>query len=288
MVGDLGARQGAIDLAIEHIDHIVRRTRAHHDPEEPYPFVFRHAHLGDGRNLGQHRHARASGHRQRAQLAGAHMLQRARDVGGQHVDVVAQQPDQRGPEAAERDVRHLDAGLLGELLDGEMGKRAVSGGAVVHFAGPRLGVHDKLRQRVHRQRRMHHNHRRNRHQQRDRLEVALGVVRRLVAERGIGGDVGAGLQQRVAVGGCLRDRGRPDDRGGAGLVLHDDGLSKILRELVGHEPRDRVRVTARRERHDHVDLPRRIGLARGHVGLEQHDACEKKCEQNLRHSSSGW
>ena len=37
------------------------------------------------------------------------------------IDVVAQQPDQRGPEAAERDVRHLDAGLLRELLHGEMG-----------------------------------------------------------------------------------------------------------------------------------------------------------------------
>jgi hypothetical protein len=287
MRADLRRLERAIDLAIERLDHRGRRARAHHDPEESDAFVVEHALLGQRRHVGQLRHARGSGDGERAQLAGAHVLQRARDVGRQQIHVVAQEPDHRGPEAAERHMRHLDSHLLREFLHGKMGKRAAAGRAVAHLVRMRLGVADELGDRPRRQRRIDDHHRRYRDQQRDGHEIALGVVGRPLAERGIGGDVGAGLQQRVAVGRCLDDRAGTDDRGGARLVLHQHRLGELLRELVGQEPRHRVGVPSRREGHDDMDRPRRIGLARRERRLQQRRAGNEKRQKKSRHVSSG-
>ena len=94
--------------------------------------------------------------------------------------------------------------------------------------------------------------------ERDRPQVA--VLEAAVLRGGeVGGKPGGGGEQRVAVGRGAGDRLRRDIAAGAAAVLDHDALLQAV-ELGGDQPADDVGEPAGRERDDHVDVLRRIGL----------------------------
>jgi hypothetical protein len=80
-------------------------------------------------------------------------------------------------------------------------------------------------------------------------------------------DVGRPLShdEGVAVGRRAKQAGDADGAAGAAHILDDHGLAERLVHALAHDARHDIGHTARRERHDHRDRPRRISL-RGHAG----------------------
>ena len=72
-------------------------------------------------------------------------------------------------------------------------------------------------------------------------------------------------QQRVAVRRRAGHRLRRDVAAGAAAVLHHEALLEAVGELGRDQPPDDVGEAAGRERHDHGDVLRRIGLRRGRL-----------------------
>ena len=99
-------------------------------------------------------------------------------------------------------------------------------------------------------------------EQPDRLEILL----RMIGELGIkrhGSRMRSHMPcyQRIAVIGGLRRARGGGGAAGADDVLDDDGLTERLRHMAGDDARDDIGRTACRERHDHGDAARRIGLS---------------------------
>ena len=69
----------------------------------------------------------------------------------------------------------------------EMTGRAGAGGAVVELARHSFGERDQIGKVAHRLRRMHDDRHRRARDQRDRREVAHGIIRQIGVERGIDG-----------------------------------------------------------------------------------------------------
>ena len=96
-----------------------------------------------------------------------------------------------------------------------------------------------------------------------RIVIAIVGHRRQHHERA---DVSA--QQAVAVGIGARDRFCSQTAGGARTVLDHDGLSERARQVLTENPGADIDRTARRERHDHFDRTRGIGLLRREAGRD--------------------
>lgn len=62
-------------------------------------------------------------------------------------------------------------------------------------------------------------------------------------------------EQRVAVGLGARNGAGAHRLTRAWTVLNHDGLSKLCRELLEHEPRRNVDHASGRDRNDHLDRP---------------------------------
>ena len=86
---------------------------------------------------------------------------------------------------------------------------------------------------------------RHRDQVLGRIERQLGVERRVVGVRRVGGD-----QEGVAVGRRLRDDLRADDGVGAGLRIDQHLLAELRRQRIGDHPHQGIDRAARIERHD--------------------------------------
>src|SRR5262249_4635174 len=78
------------------------------------------------------------------------------------------------------------------------------------------------------------------------------------------GDVGAPLAdaERVAVGRGAGETSDTDGAARAGDVLDDDGLAERGAHRLGHDPSDHVGRAAGRERYDHGEGARGMGLRR--------------------------
>ena len=90
-----------------------------------------------------------------------------------------------------------------------------------------------------------------------RIERQLGVERRVVGVRRVGGD-----QEGVAVGRRLGDDLRADDGVGAGLGIDHHLLAEPRRQRIGDHPHHGVDRAARIERHDdahRLGRPGRLG-----------------------------
>ena len=98
-------------------------------------------------------------------------------------------------------------------------------------------------------------------EQSHRLEILLRVIGELGIKRH-GGRVRAHMprDQRIAIIGGARRARSGGGAAGADNVLDDDGLTERLRHMAGDDARDDIGRTACRERHDHGDAARRIGL----------------------------
>ena len=103
--------------------------------------------------------------------------------------------------------------------------------------------------------------------QRDRGQVAAGVVAQAVAlQVGRNGDLSGGAeQQRVAIGGGADHGHGADLPGGAGAVFHDDGLGERGAQWLGQQARHDVHAAAGREGDDDVQRAR---LGAGGSGQE--------------------
>src|SRR6185503_19720618 len=88
-----------------------------------------------------------------------------------------------------------------------------------------------------------------------------GLEARLRRDQRIHQDArGTGDQERVAVGGTLRDELRGDARPRTGLVLHHHRLAERAAERLLEGARHEIRGAAGREADHHAQRPGRIGL----------------------------
>jgi hypothetical protein len=71
---------------------------------------------------------------------------------------------------------------------------------------------------------------------------------------------------RVAVRRGSRELLGTDQSRGACLVDDDDLLAHVLGHLLGHDPRRDIDGARRRQWHDHLDRPVRIGRLRDRMG----------------------
>ena len=103
-----------------------------------------------------------------------------------------------------------------------------------------------------------HELRIDRHQP-DRLEILLQIVGQRIDDVA---DVGVPLAEvdGVAVRRRAREPADPDRAAGAADVLDDHRLAQQRPHALGQNARRHIGRAARRERHDHGDLARRVGL----------------------------
>jgi len=137
--------------------------------------------------------------------------------------------------------------------------------AVAQTLGPGLGIGDKLADGFRRARRRHHqdivesDQRRDRLEVLDRIELQVGVERRV--DRVC---AGVAHHQEIAVRRRVLDRDRGDIAGRTGAILDDDRLLERLGRLAGDQPHHDVGAAAWRERDQDRDRTRRIVVgARG-------------------------
>ncbi len=137
-----------------------------------------------------------------------------RNLPGEHV--IEARPDALVGNVSDVDARH---GL--QQLHGEMRVGAGAGRRVGQIAGLALGERDELGERARLDRGMHRQHARQRHDDRDRREIAHRVEQHLLVGQMIDRQRAGGHQQRVAVGRRVRGRLDADHVAGAGTVLDD-------------------------------------------------------------------
>ena len=188
-------------------------------------------------------------------------------------------PQHRGvgrSRASIRQVHHLRAGALLEVLHGDMRVGPVAERAIVELAGFRLGERDEVLHRSHRRRRRHDHDRRHLAQHEDRGEVLLRIVPHLAVEMRCGGQRAvAGQQQRVAVGRRLRDSVGAERFVAPRTIVDDDRLSPRLRQRLADRAGENVGHGAGRGRNDDLDgavgiLVLRQAQRRTRISKEQH------------------
>ncbi len=150
------------------------------------------------------------------------------------------------------------------------------------LVGLRLHVIDKLLQRLDRQARVHDEHERIGADIADRCEILHRIVGHLHHGRENRDLRQRGPEQRVAVGGRVRDRFGGDRSHSAGPIFNDELLSKLLAEALPDDPRHAIAVPARGERHD--DLDGAIGPALG--ASRPHDGRRRECGKGRQEPSS--
>jgi hypothetical protein len=158
--------------------------------------------LGHRGHVGQLRQALFGAGGDAAQLARLDVRQ---DGGRAHAggfEPAGQQVGELRAGAAVGHVQHEDAGGHLQVFKRQVPGAAVAGRAVVELAGPGLGQRDELLEVVRRHAGVDHVQARHLGQQRDRLEVLVGVEGQLVEDEGVdrhGADVAQ--DDGVAVGG---------------------------------------------------------------------------------------
>ena len=210
--------------------------------------------FGDGRDFRRDRRAFEAGDGQRPQLARLDVRQDADRVAEHDVQRAAHQITDGQRRAAIGHMRHLQTGFACEQLGDEMVGRADAGRAVVHRAGLAPGQRHELLHGLGGRFGI------------DDQDVGIGrrhgdrseVLHRIVGQRLVDGRINRDRarlaeQQRIAIGLRLGDEIGADDRARAALVLDHDRLAGILRDLLGHDARHRIRPAARRVGDDELD-----------------------------------
>jgi len=154
------------------------------------------------------------------------------------------------------------------------------------LAGIVLGVGDESVDRLHAQVRTHDQQRRLQDADCDRLEI-LGRLEVQLLRKVLGDDDGGrrGEQQRVAVGGSLRDHRGAEPRARAGLVLDDEALAEMLLDGLRGDPSGGVDARSGADRDDHPDgtirIVRRILGAARQTGGQQHECSQRTISEWL-------
>ena len=187
-----------------------------------------------------------------------------RHPGGDHVEeqvhVAADQRGQRLGRALERHVQDVDAGALLEQLAGQVRRGAGAEGGEGQLARVLLGVVDQIPGAGEGPLGAGQQHQRADAHHADRRE-AVRVIGQFLVQVAVGDQRRVGRHQYgVAVGRLARHEGRADGGAGAGLVLDDHGLA---RSPAMRSASTRVNTSVAppaRERRDHLDRTRRIGV----------------------------
>jgi len=108
--------------------------------------------------------------------------------------------------------------------------------------------------------------------QRDRREIANGVVRKLWLQAWIDRVRHGRQQDRVAVRRCFRDEIGPDDLSAAATIIDDDRLPDRLADFVCDTTGDDVGRSAGRVGNDQPDRTRGIRLRQSASTQRQTDA----------------
>src|SRR5256886_12024711 len=90
--------------------------------------------------------------------------------------------------------------------------------------------------------------------------VANEIERQLVVERRIDGIIGSDEADGIAVGRRAQHRRHADISAGADLVLDDELLAQLFRQILSDDARHGVVWPTGGERHDPGPRPRRIAL----------------------------
>ncbi|SPA01294.1 hypothetical protein CBM2626_B110236 [Cupriavidus taiwanensis] len=205
-----------------------------------------------GRDIGLARPALGRGDGQHVDLAGLDVRHRHQQRVERHRDLAGHQCRQDRRAAVVGHVGELELRFHRQALAGQVGGAADAAGAEGQRVGMLLAVVDQLGHGLDRQllageqEQWQLGHFRHRHQ-------VGGLVAELRIQRHIGAVGGQHRDKGVAV--RRRARSDADAQGavGTGLVLDDDGLAQPLRDLLEHDPRDRVGGAARGVGHDHLD-----------------------------------
>jgi hypothetical protein len=254
--------RGLLQAGVELLDDRGGQLRR---PPEPRPAgdIGLDAEFGEGRHVGELRHAPGAGDAQHPQLAGLQVGHDQRRRDEEAVDGARDRILDGG--GLVRDVRELNAGAAAEELAHDMGRVADAGGAVVELAGLGLRRRDELLQRPEARIAGHHQAEalaaRHQHDRREALDRVVGQpahqhgVRRVAARR---------VEDRVAIGLRARHLERADGRAAARLGVHDHGAAVGGAIGLGKDPHRVVGARARAERHD--DAQAFLGRPRGAGG----------------------
>ena len=200
----------------------------------------------------------------------------ARRARAQHLGVPRHRGRGRRCGTPERHVQEVDGGALLEHFHAQLVLAAVAARGISQRRLGRARVFDEFRERLDRQLGIDREHELVGGDARHRQEVIERVEAQLGIDMGIDGDAAVGMkEQRVAVGGGLRDRVGGDVAVGARAVLDHDRPSQRLLHVVGEQPRGDIRRAARWDGHQDLDRSRWKGSLclrhRGEQDNEQHD-----------------
>ncbi|MCY1221083.1 hypothetical protein D9M72_331270 [compost metagenome] len=210
----------------------------------------------------------------------------------------AQQVGQRGCSALVSHVDHVGARGTHEDPGRQVLRVADARGAEAELAGPGLQPSDQLCNALNRHVRgiddehvglvRHPDYRR---------QVLEGIEWQLQEQVRIGGHAERGHHQCVAILRCLGDHIHADVPAGAGPVVHDDRLAKLIGQFLANQPSHHVDASAWREWHHHPDrLGREIlgcdrALPQSHTDRERCNECSDEslhdgCERELKEKDS--
>ena len=176
LLADVGGVQHLHQLAVPAIEDLRRRLAGRDERIPVGRLEAGIARLGDGRHVGQRRRAREAGDRERAQLAGVDVRQHGRGRRPVRRDAPAEEVGHRRAAALVRDVRDVDAGALLEELAREIA--APSRRPTIHTRACRASPSRARRIPAASSpaRRVHHEHVREHDAHRERRDVLLRIV----------------------------------------------------------------------------------------------------------------
>ena len=163
------------------------------------------------------------------ETSGFDVRQNAGRAADEELNASADEIDDRGRAAFVRNVRDVDPCFEFQKLHRKMTRGERAGRAVVQRVGLRFRQRDHVLQRRRTDAGIHGHHTRDDHHQRDRREIALGVVWQVLRDERVDDVRREERADGVTVRGRLRDDFAADGEHAAGPIIDDDLLAPAIR-----------------------------------------------------------
>ncbi len=217
--------------------------------------------LGQRRQVRRQRRTLARRDAERAHLAAPDQRQKDGDALEGQLDRATEHRAHRLSAAAIGHADEINTGLRFEQLRGEMRQAARASMCIIELAPVGLGVSEKLRERLRRERRQRHQDLKALRNLGDRREVVDGMVACVGRHRRKDGEyAGIAGEQHITVSRSAGDCLGADCSASARPILDNDRLPEPRRQDQRGESRRHVGWAARRCRHDDFDRFVRIVL----------------------------
>src|SRR5262245_8767183 len=256
---DLGIGEARIDLVVQLVDDLGGRVLGGAEAG-PETRLIAWQDVAQSWNVGQDLRSRLGRQRERAERAGADVLDRGRNAGEVELDLPADKIGERRTLAAIRHMDDVEAGHHLEELASDMRSRPDAGRCHADLARIALGIGDELRRGFGRNRWIDLHDEGRPYHGRDRRDVADEIEVKFLIERRIDRGRRRSEQQRITIRRRTHDRFGADVGARTGPVLDQELLAQPLRQPLPHKPRDQISVSGGRERNDHAHRARWIGL----------------------------